>query len=98
MVSCPLIELACGHPEGHVIPLMQGGCGDEPFHRLPHLPCAQESGWHAVKRTIKHPLSGMLCGVPPSRPLLTPTRGTSLRGTLQEFLDHRSAAHHSEAL
>src|SRR6266853_7015782 len=98
MVSCPLIDRACGHPEGHVIPWMQGGCGGEPFHRIPTLPRAQEAGWHAVKRPIKHPVSGMLCGVTPSRPLLTPTRDTSLRGILQEFLDHRSVAHHSEVL
>ena len=98
MVSCPLMHLAFGHPEGHVIPVMQGGFGGEPFHRIPTLPRAQEAGWHAVKRTIKHPLRGVVCGVPTSRPLLTPTRGTSLMGTLQEFLDHLSAAHHYEAL
>src|SRR6266446_2175550 len=98
MVSCPLIDLACGHPEGHVIPWMQGGFGGEPFHRIPTRPRAQESGWHAVQRPLKHPVRGIRCCLPLSRPLLTPTRGTSLRGTRQEFLDHRSAAHHSEAL
>jgi hypothetical protein len=44
-----------------------------------------------------------VCVAPPrslllSRPLLTPKRGTSLRGTLQEFLDHLSVAHHYGAL
>src|SRR2546422_7711599 len=92
------MHLACGHPEVHVSPWMPSGCGGEQCHRLPTRPPAQESGWHAVTRTIKHPVRGILCGVPPSRPLLTPTRGTSRRGTLQEFLDHLSVAHHSEAL
>ena len=94
LVSCPLIDLEFCHTEVQVIPLLKGVFGGEPFHRIPTRPRAQESGWHAVK----HPVRGLRCCLPLSRPLLTPTRGTSLMETLQEFLDHLSAAHHSEAL
>ena len=52
-VLCPLVDFEFCHTEVHMIPLLKGVFGGEQFHRIPNLPCAQESCWHTIKRTLK---------------------------------------------